>query len=64
MNGRSEHMSEVRKMFRPHPADLGILRRSVEIYSRTRTPEVTHDGRLTELDLLLQLRMYLKDDYV
>ena len=42
----------MRKKLRPHSTDPKILIASAEVYARGKTPEVTRDGAITELDVL------------
>lgn len=44
-------MGEMRTVLRPHSSDGHILGKSAEVYARGRTPEITPDGRVAEMDL-------------
>src|SRR6266704_452190 len=44
-------MAKIRTVVRPHPADADVLRKSAEVYARGKTPEITREGKVTEIDL-------------
>ncbi len=44
-------MGELRSVVRPHSSDRDVLRKSAEVYARGKTPEVTPEGRIGELDV-------------
>lgn len=44
-------MGETRTVLRPHSLDQDALTKSAQIYARGKTPEITTDGRIAELDV-------------